>query len=295
MRLGVVLRAPLASDAALAEELGFALGWIDETVAPAPLVAVAAVAQGAPTIGLVAAVAAGVHPVTLAEEAAVADLASGGRLVLALTSADLALLGETLDVLALAWSGRPFRHAGARWRVPAALPEHAQAEARTRVTPPPAQLEPTVWLAGPAAPGAARTHALAFVAGDGHGEAAGHWRAVVAAVGPVAARLRRPALLTVAASGDGRVDTDALVAQLLEARAAWGLDVAVLSLPPTLSRVARADALGQLAREVRPRVQLDALPDGLERYWRSEGNEDGLDREGAAERDIGGNGRPGDQ
>jgi alkanesulfonate monooxygenase SsuD/methylene tetrahydromethanopterin reductase-like flavin-dependent oxidoreductase (luciferase family) len=278
VRIGIVLRAPLGPDAARAEELGFALAWIDARVAPAPLVAVAAVAQAAPTIALVAAVEAGLHPVTLAEEAAVADLAGGGRLVLALSSPDAALLGETLDVLALAWSGRPFRHAGARWRVPAALPEHAQAEERTRVTPPPAQLEPTVWVAGRAAPATAVTHALAFVAGDTDPDAAGQWRAVEAAAGPAAARLRRPALLSVAAADDGRIDHDAVVRRLLDARAAWGMDVAVLALPDTLSDAGRERALRQLARDVRPRVQLDALPDGLERYWRSEGDGDGIER-----------------
>ncbi len=87
------------------------------------------------------------HPVTLAEELAVVDNLSGGRVV---ALADPGLLddvdaAEALALLEAAWSGRPIRHAG-RWTVPAGIPGH-QAPDAVIVTPPPAQLELPLWVA----------------------------------------------------------------------------------------------------------------------------------------------------
>ena len=253
MRLGVALRGDLAADALLVQELGYTVAWIDAHAAPAPLVAAAAVAQRAPAITLAPVVVAGVHPVTLAEEAAVADLCCAGRLVLVLTADDAPLLDETVAVLWQAWAGRPFSHDGAHWRIPARRPEHAEAEALVRVTPPPAQLEPPIWLAGPAAAAVAAARGLARVA-DG-----------TDAPAPAAARVRRPALVRVEAGADPR----ALAARLVAARAGWGLDVAILDLPAGLGAEDRAHLLARVAEHVLPRVQLTALPAGLEDYWRS--------------------------
>jgi hypothetical protein len=268
MRLGVALGRELAGEAALVEELGFSVAWIDERAAPAPLAAAAWVAQRAPSILIAAVVEAGVHPVTLAEESAVADLTAGGRLVLVLRSADEPLLAETLEVLAMAWAGRPFRHTGARWRVPALLAEHAEAEPLLRVTPAPAQLEPAIWLDGPAAPAVAATSGAAFVARGTAGNAATlGWRAVERALGMAASRLRRPASVAVAATADGDVDVAALARQLIAARDGWGLDVAIVELPRHLDAAARKRALAQIAGSVRPRVQLARLPAGLDAFW----------------------------
>ena len=260
MRLGVALREPWLEDARLAEALGFDLVWVDERTAQAPLAIAAAAGAVTSGVRLVAAVDAGVHPVTLAEETAVADLATQGRIVLAVRSDDEALLGETVDVLFRAFAARPFRHEGSRWRVPAGLPEHEQREERVRVTPPPAQLEPTIWLAGTAAPTVAATRGLGFVAPEDPDQA---WAEAERTLGPAAWRLRRVAVRKVPVP----LDENALVAALLAERDSWGLDVCVLSLPPGGDR---AEALDTIARRVRPRVQLDRLPPGLEQYWRQE-------------------------
>src|SRR5581483_3206153 len=73
--IGLDLPEPLGERAVEAERLGFDLGWIDERAVPAPLVAAAWLGARTSAIRLVAAVTAGPHPVSLAEEAAVADLA----------------------------------------------------------------------------------------------------------------------------------------------------------------------------------------------------------------------------
>jgi alkanesulfonate monooxygenase SsuD/methylene tetrahydromethanopterin reductase-like flavin-dependent oxidoreductase (luciferase family) len=258
MRLGIVLQAPWGDDAALAEELGFDLAWIEEADALAPLVVAAAVAPATSGIRIGASVAAGPNPVALAEESAVADLASGGRLVLAVGSDDEELLRETVELLFHAYAARPFRHEGPRWRAPARLAEHELAEKRLRVTPPPAQLEPTVWLHGAAAPAVARASGLAFI-GNGRPD----WDALERELGLAAARLRRPALVPV----DAEPEVASLVDALLHEQAEWGMDVAILRLPAGLSRAARERALRAIAVDVRPRLQLDRLPAGLEQHW----------------------------
>jgi alkanesulfonate monooxygenase SsuD/methylene tetrahydromethanopterin reductase-like flavin-dependent oxidoreductase (luciferase family) len=230
VRLGVVLREPWVDEAARAEELGFDLVWIEDEAALVVAAAVGAVTAG---VAIVAAVAGGPHPVTLAEEFAVADLAAGGRLVLALGGDDEALLAETVAVLLAAFAARPFRHEGARWRIPAQLPEHTDVEERVRVTPAPAQLEPTIWLTGAAAPAVGRAFGLSRVGPDDEAPA----------------RLRRVARF------DGDIDAE----RLRREQDAWGMDVAVLDVEPS--------GWQAIARDVRPRVQLDALPPGLERYW----------------------------
>jgi alkanesulfonate monooxygenase SsuD/methylene tetrahydromethanopterin reductase-like flavin-dependent oxidoreductase (luciferase family) len=231
VRFGVVLQEPWVADAILAEELGFDLVWIAH---PAALVAAAALAPATSGIRVVASVEAGPNPVAIAEEAAVADLALNGRLVLALRSDDEPLLRESVELLLHAFAARPFRHEGERWRAPARLPEHEHAEERLRVTPAPAQLEPTIWLHGDAAPAVGRENGLAFVGGG------------------AGLRPRRPGLFT-----QPDVDT------LLRAQAEWGMDVAILEVPAE----GREQTLRRIAYEIRPRVQIDRLPAGLERHW----------------------------
>ncbi len=87
------------------------------------------------------------HPVTLAEEVAVLDNVAGGRVVAVadpggLSDADAA---EAVGLVEQAWSGRPIRHVGGRWTVPAGLAGH-QAPDAVIATPPPAQLAVPLWL-----------------------------------------------------------------------------------------------------------------------------------------------------
>ncbi|HEY8339515.1 MAG TPA: LLM class flavin-dependent oxidoreductase [Egibacteraceae bacterium] len=288
MRFGLLLETggdlalePLAEQAACAEDHGFDLVWLDERHGaadgiPTPLVAVAALAPRVASVRLGASVDVGaVHPITVAEEAAVADQVSGGRLVLGLRAAagvPAARFAEAVDVVLAAQAPRPFRHEGETWRIPANLPDNTSVEQRVRVTPPPAQLEPTVWLQGGGAEAAARERALAYLggAGDSDEELAAVWRAAAAHLGPAAARLRRPALRDAVVTAAGDVDADGLVTSLRAAREAWGLDVVVWCLPAGLDRAARLRAVAQLATRVWPRVQIDRLPAGLEERWREE-------------------------
>ena len=249
--------AVLRDDARLLEDLGFDLLWLDEERGVgAPLVWAAAVGGLVAHLRVAAAVAlGGTHPLYVAEESAVADQALGGRLVLAVRPAPGAEehFGEAVDLVLHAHAPRPFRHDG-HWRVPARLPGNRfNLEERVRVTPAPAQLELPVWVLGE--PEVAVTLGLAFVVdGDEAPPQSG-------------ARLRRPALLPVAVDAAGDLDHAGLVQRLRAAERHWGLDVAVLDLPDDLAPVARARALGTIAQRVRPRVQLDRLPPGLEAHW----------------------------
>ena len=255
MRLGLVLAPPWwAPLARLAELFGFEVVWIDERATPAPLVVAASLADRIDSARVVASVNAGPHPVTLAEEAAVADLALGGRLILGLHGDDEALLSETVDLLHHAFAARPFRHDGARWTVPARLPEHELAPSVARVTPAPAQLELPIWLSGGAAPAVARAHGLTWVAGAGE-----------RLDGDPPARLRRPAMRSVPIGDDGLVDVSALVEALTRERDESGLDVAILELAGDIDD--RQKQIVQIGREVRPRLQLAELPVGLEATW----------------------------
>jgi alkanesulfonate monooxygenase SsuD/methylene tetrahydromethanopterin reductase-like flavin-dependent oxidoreductase (luciferase family) len=264
MRFGIALQAPWEDDATLLEELGFDLVWIDERVAPAPLIVAGALAATTRGIRIAASLASGPHPVSLAEEAAVADLASGGRLVLVLGADDEELLRETVELLFHAFAARPFTHRGARWQAPAGLPEHERAEARMRVTPAPAQLEPSIWLRGTAGPPVSSLAAIAFVAEQE--DASEQWTLLERDLGLAAQRLRRPALVRIDVAGTGELDAEVLVRSLRRRQQAWGMDVAILELPELDAR-ARRRALRSIATDVRPRLQLDHLPVGLEQHW----------------------------
>lgn len=259
----------LRDDALRVEELGLDLLWLDQRRGiAAPLVWAAALAGTTAQLRIAAAVAVGeVTPLYVAEEAAVADLALGGRLVLGAYPAAGAVsrFPEAAELLLRALAPRPFRHEGEHWRVPAGLPGNRfNVEERVRVTPAPAQLELPLWLLGPTAVAVAPPLGLPPVIEGGDGSA---WTAVEQALGAAALRLRRPALLEVDVAPDGELDDEALVTRLQAAEREWGLDVAVVVLAAGLEPSARARALRTLARRVRPRVQLDRLPPGLEEHW----------------------------
>jgi hypothetical protein len=88
------------------------------------------------------------HPITLAEETAVVDNISGGRLAVVADPGGLPAdeAGEDLQILRRGWSGRPVRHHGPRWKVPGGT--HDGVPDAVTVTPKPAQLDLPLWLAG---------------------------------------------------------------------------------------------------------------------------------------------------
>jgi alkanesulfonate monooxygenase SsuD/methylene tetrahydromethanopterin reductase-like flavin-dependent oxidoreductase (luciferase family) len=169
VRLGLILPAGREPRAArLAEDHGL-FGVLVEGGQPGHETVVAGqVAAVTEAIRLVVRVPLGSeHPVTLAEELAVLDNASAGRVVVLADSAglDAAAAAEDLEVLRRSWAGRPLRHAGRRWRVPAGLDGHAALEA-VSVTPKPAQVDLPVWLGGAAAAALATATGLAPVVTD---------------------------------------------------------------------------------------------------------------------------------
>ncbi len=155
----------------VAEDRGFDSAWIAERhfaedgYCPAPAVAAAAIAARttAMRIGILGILGL-VHPLYVAEDTAVVDNASNGRVVFApmnATPIEMAGYGiptdeyderfaESVEVLVKAWAANPFRHEGRFWQLPANMPEHGEATAAKRLTssPKPAQLELPMWLAG---------------------------------------------------------------------------------------------------------------------------------------------------
>lgn len=281
MRFGLELRVVdgddplpgLTAQAQAAEEYGFDLVWLAEpapgsTDLAAPLVGASALAGNTELIRVAAEVDAGPHPIYLAEEAIVADLSLGGRCTLVVRSADQDLLTETVEVLLAAVAARPFRHEGKRWRIPANLPENTvNVEHAVRVTPAPAQLELPIWVSGTAGSTVAARYCLPYVDADA-ATAADTWRRTSTPLGVAAARLRRPAVRLVDTDPAGNVDADRLVGALRAEQRGWGLDVLIVRLPDALSLDGRITAVRDLATKVRPRVQLDRLPPGLEDFWR---------------------------
>jgi len=214
---------------------------------PAPLIAAAALSARVPDVLLAVELGLGVrHPFEVAEEAAVVDLASGGRLILVArpASEDYA---EALDLVRAALTPRPFRFEGRRWKVPANLAENEHGiEARVRMMPPPAQVRLELWGSG-AGRDAALERGLGHLAdpdADPAELAAAHEAAGPAALG--APRARRETL----------GDPDALVARLRAGREAFGQDWAVVT--------GDAHVLGT---RVRPRVQLHRYNPKLEELW----------------------------
>lgn len=222
---------------------------------PAPLVVAAAVATRVPDIRLAALVDGGDrHPIQLAEEAAVVDVASGGRLILAVRPAagHEEAYGEVLDLLRLAFAARPFRFEGAHWTVPAGLPQNVHnPERRVRVTPAPAQARLELWGAGTGRD-EAFVRGLGYLAEEADADPALSEAWAVTAADPAALgapRGRREAWWGAAA----------LTERLRAARAAWDQDWATVAAP--------ADVVQEISWRVRPRLQLDRLPAGLEEFW----------------------------
>jgi alkanesulfonate monooxygenase SsuD/methylene tetrahydromethanopterin reductase-like flavin-dependent oxidoreductase (luciferase family) len=220
---------------------------------PAPLIAAAALAARVPDIRIAAEVLLDRHPIEVAEEAAVVDVASGGRLMLIVRPAggSLEAFAEALDILRHAFAAKPFSYAGAHWRVPAKIEANSpDPGGMVRVTPAPAQPQLPVWAAG-AGQDAALARSLGYLAdADATGEQlARAWAAAATPASIGTPRARR----------DVWSDASSMVARLRAARASFGQDWSVISAP--------IEAVPSLGSIVRPRVQLDKLPPGLERYW----------------------------
>lgn len=214
---------------------------------PAPLVAAAALAARVPEIRLAVEEALGDrHPLELAEETAVVDVASGGRALLVVRPADgrESLFGEALDLLRRCFAAAPFRAEGPEWHVPANLEQNVHnPEHRVRMTPAPVQPRLELWTAGAGRTEGAR-RGLGHLLGFGE-----EWLADEEPASLGAPRARRERWDSAAA----------LVARLREGREAFGQDWAVVRAP--------LGAVAELGAIVRPRVQLDRLPPGLEEFW----------------------------
>jgi alkanesulfonate monooxygenase SsuD/methylene tetrahydromethanopterin reductase-like flavin-dependent oxidoreductase (luciferase family) len=265
-----------AAGAGDAEEAGMDLVWLEskpatpDTVADA-LTAAAYVAAVSHGVRLVARVPVGAHPVHIAEQAAVVDNISNGRLTVALSDGgDIAApLAETAEVVLAATGPRPFRHRGERWRIPGGL-EGNRGEDRLSVTPKPAQLRLPVWVigAGAAATGAALGLTHVCDAGDSGQHAAAAWANSDACLGQVGRSLLRPAVRDLRTQPHGDFDDEALTAALEEEARGWGLDLAILRLPSDLDRAGRRRAIRRVARWVAPGLRMDRVPEPVRAHWR---------------------------
>lgn len=227
---------------------------------PAPLVAAAALAGRTPDILLAAEVTLGDrHPLLLAEEAAVVDGIAGGRLILVLRPAAgcAGVFAEAVALVRTALAACPFRFEGERWRVPAGLPQNVHAHLdQVRVTPAPQQARLELWCSDAPVE-------TAVAAGLGHVAEPG---AEPEILGRAWADAQRP--FGAAAIGLPRARRDVwagaapLVDRLRAGRAGFGQDWSIVRAP--------ADAAAVIGREVRPRVQLARLPEGLEEHWAAE-------------------------
>lgn len=222
------------------------------------LVTAAAVAARVDEVLVAAEVGLGArHPLELAEEAAVVDLAAGGRLILVARPAAGAeqRYAEALDVIRHACAARPFRFEGEHYRVPANLPQNVdRPERRVRMTPAPAQPRLEIWGAG-AGRAAALERGLGYLAeaADDPAGLGAAWAAAERSPATIGApRARREPLLP----------SPELVERLRAGRKAFGQDWAVVAAGP--------EAAEELGSVVRPRVQIDELTPGLEEFWDAE-------------------------
>jgi hypothetical protein len=165
MRIGVTL--PSGSEAELAvaaESVGVPFVHVAAAAGTESAIAAAVVATTS-TVRVLVGVNVGVeHPVTLAEEIAVLDNLSNGRVgvIAELGSLDADAAAEDVVLLQASWSGRAIAHHGKRWQVPAGIAGHV-APSAVMVTPPPAQLQVPLWVSGGAAGAVAESLAVAVV------------------------------------------------------------------------------------------------------------------------------------
>jgi len=145
-------RVSLAGMAAQAVASSFDAVWVSESReggAGAGLAAAALLAQAVP-IRVGAVVDVGLyHPLHLAEDVAIADLTSQGRIEVILRIAAAGqrdLLEEHIQVLALALSGAHIKWTGKHLRVPAGIDANQPAPSRLALNPRPAQPAVPIWI-----------------------------------------------------------------------------------------------------------------------------------------------------
>jgi alkanesulfonate monooxygenase SsuD/methylene tetrahydromethanopterin reductase-like flavin-dependent oxidoreductase (luciferase family) len=149
--LKVATRSQLDSLATAAVAASFDAIWVSESRAEGVgggLAAAVMLAQAVP-IRVGAAVDAGVyHPLHMAEDVAIADLASQGRIEVLLRRSigDAKFFEEFLRVLAAALSGAHIQWNGEHLRVPARLPANQPAPERLALNPRPAQPAVPIWV-----------------------------------------------------------------------------------------------------------------------------------------------------
>lgn len=240
MRLGLLMRrGSEAGDAASAEAHACAFVMLDADPGAA-FVAGAAVAVATRHVRIVVPVHLGSdHPVTLAEDLAVLDNLSNGRVVGLVDTRELSVTeaAEDLALLRMSLSARPVRHRGERWQVPAGLEGHEAPES-VHVTPKPVQIALPLWLSGDVAVKLAAGHArdLPVLTSSVDG---------VDAAAPV-----QPALLAIGGTEASRdADREAVVA-LADAGATH---LVLLAPDPTV-------ALVQVARYLIPEVAMTDFP-----------------------------------
>lgn len=153
MRIGVTLPVGREADAA-AEAEAVGVPFVHVAAEPGAEAAVgAAVATATSSTRIIVGMHIGdENPVTLAEEISVLDNLSNGRVgvIADVGELDAEAAGEDVMVLRDALTGRPVRHRGRRWQIPAGLAGHVAPDA-VFVTPGPAQLAVPIWIAGAAA------------------------------------------------------------------------------------------------------------------------------------------------
>lgn len=286
MRVGLVVPVGPGHDgtgeptraAADAEEAGLDLLWLESEPTPASAPATALtvgtyLAVQTSTLRLAVVAPVGSHPILIAEQTAVADNVSGGRLLLVLGQheAGAACLEETAELVLTALASRPFRFGGRQWNVPGLIAGNKVQE-RIAVTPKPAQIELPIWLVGEAAPRVGRALGLSHVtiAAEGPDAAAAAWSETDRVLLRAATRLRRPAIREVRCTADGDFDDVVLVHDLKREADLWGLDVALLRLAGSLSQSARRRAIRRIASLVRPYLEMDQIPTHVQEYWRRE-------------------------
>ncbi len=161
----------MLEQAALADALGFDSVWIaeqhfaPERQCPFPFLIGTAIAMRTRQVKIgVYTTMTFVHPVRLAEDAAVLDLLSGGRLLLCagtgyrpeefaaygmVATGKRARIRESLDILPLAWGDAPFVYGGKHFTIPAASPEAAAGDEPQplSVFPKPIQRPIPIWMA----------------------------------------------------------------------------------------------------------------------------------------------------
>jgi hypothetical protein len=176
------------------------------------------------------------NPITLAEELLVIDALSAGRVIAHVDTGELDAEAALEDVALLrrALSGRPIRHRGARWQVPAGIAEGVS-EA-VIVTPGSTQLEIAVWLTGAAAEAVAASLSLPVVATD-----------------PTAA-LRQDGVQPATAALTGELDADR---DIVGTWATAGATHLIVSLPPTAEPAILRD---YVARFLIPEVAMVDFP-----------------------------------